>query len=207
VRPIEDHGLSDRESSLAAFVLHRDFRDYYERAGRAAYLRVAPRGEPLSALLELRDETHTSMPAGKPWSLFDNGREWRSQPVVAEGDLTSIAAQVTYDTRNEALEPSAGWYIAAELESGIGGALVSRVSVDSMTGQPVLDRRAADHRFHTALLDVRRYARTGPGSRLSIRALVAGSLDGGPLPPPRPHALGGGGSLPAYPPFPLACRR
>ena len=205
VRPIEDHGLSDRESSLAAFVLHRDFRDYYERAGRAAYLRVAPRGEPLSALLELRDETHTSMPAGKPWSLFDNGREWRSQPVVAEGDLTSIAAQVTYDTRNEALEPSAGWHITAELESGIGGALVSRVSVDSSTGQPVLDRHAADHRFHTALLDVRRYARTGPGSRLAIRALVAGSLDGGPLPPQRQHALGGEGSLPGYRPFQFDC--
>src|SRR5690606_24626817 len=28
VPPIEDHGLSDRESSLAVFVLHRDFRDY-----------------------------------------------------------------------------------------------------------------------------------------------------------------------------------
>lgn len=205
VRPIEDHGLSDRESSLAVFVLHRDFRDYYERSGRAAYLRIAPRGQPLSAVLELRDETHTSMPAGKPWSLLDNGREWRSQPVVAEGDLTSIAAQLTYDTRNEALEPSAGWYIAAELESGIGGALVSRVSVDSATGQPVLDRRAADHRFHTALFDVRRYARTGPGSRLAIRALVAGSLDGGPLPPQRQHALGGEGSLPGYRPFQFDC--
>ena len=205
VVPIEAHGLSDRESSLAAFVLHRDFRDYYERSGRAAYLRIAPRGKPLNAVLELRDETHTSMPAGKPWSLFDNGREWRAQPVVAEGGLTSIAAAVTYDTRNEVLEPSAGWYITAEIESGIGGDLVSRVAMDSATGQPVLARRAADHRFHTALFDVRRYARTGPGSRLAIRTLVAGSLDGGPLPPQRQHALGGEGSLPGYRPFQFDC--
>src|SRR5690606_20625324 len=205
VRPIEEHGLSDRESSLAAFVLHRDFRDYYERSGRAAYVRVAPRGGPFKAMLELRDERHTSMPAGKPWSLIDNGRPWRFQPIVAEGDLTSIAAQATYDTRNEVLEPSAGWYISAEVESGIGGALVSRVSMDTVTGQPVLDRRAADHRFHTALFDVRRYARTGPGSRLAIRALVAGSLDGGPLPPQRQHALGGEGSLPGYGPFQFDC--
>src|SRR5690606_6696452 len=167
-----------------------DFRDYYERAGRAAYLRFTPRGKPFSATLELRDETHTSMPAGRPWSLFDNGRDWRPQPVVAEGDLTSIAAAFTHDTRNETLEPSAGWHISAEIEAGLAGDLVSRVSIDSASGQPVLDRRAADHRFHTALLDVRRYARTGPASRLAIRALVAGSIAGGPPPPQRQRVLG-----------------
>jgi len=77
--------------------------------------------------------------------------------------------------------------------------------MDSATGQPVLGRRAADHRFHAALLDVRRYARTGPGSRLAIRAFAAGSLDGGPLPAQRQHALGGESSLPGYRPFGFDC--
>ena len=162
VRPIEEHGLSDRESSLAAFVLHRDFRDYYERSGRAAYVRVAPRGGPFAAMLELRDERHTSMPAGKPWSLIDNGRPWRFQPIVAEG--TSRASPRGRRTRHAQRGARAFGRLVHSLprSSGIGGALVSRVSMDTVTGQPVLDRRAADHRFHTALFDVRRYARTAP---------------------------------------------
>jgi len=205
VRPIEDWGLSDRESSLAAFVLHRDFRDHYDRTGWAAYVRIAPRNAPLSASLELRDENHASIPAGDPLSLFDNGREWRPQPVVAEGDLTSIVARLAYDTRNEPLEPSTGWYIAVETEGGLTGDLTTPVAVDPVSGQPVVGRRAADHRFRTALVDLRRYARTGPGSRLAIRALIAGSLDGGPLPPQRQHALGGEGSLPGYRPFQFDC--
>jgi hypothetical protein len=205
VRPIEDWGLSDRESSLAAFVLHRDFRDHYERTGWAGYVRIAPRNAPFSALLELRDEKHTSIPAGDPLSLFDNGREWRPQPVVAEGDLTSVVARFAYDTRNEPLEPSTGWYIAVEAELGLAGDLTMPIPAIPGSDVPVAGRRAVDHRFRAALVDVRRYARTGPGSRLAIRALVAGSLDGGPLPPQRQHALGGEGSLPGYSPFQFDC--
>ncbi|HEX6642726.1 MAG TPA: hypothetical protein VF215_16525, partial [Thermoanaerobaculia bacterium] len=44
VLPIEMNGLSDTEASLATFVLHRDYRDHYEREGWSAYLRWSGSG-------------------------------------------------------------------------------------------------------------------------------------------------------------------
>ena len=205
IRPIEPAGLSDRENSLATFFLHRDFRDHYERAGWTASLRIAPRDRPYDLQVEYRDETHRTIAAGAPWTLFDNDGEWRPQPFVAEGELRSIAATLGYDTRNETLEPAAGWAITAALEVGLGGRLEHPVRLDPATGRPALERTPADARFTAGLSDVHRYVRTGPGSRIAIRAFAAGSLDGEPLPPQRQHALGGVGSLPAYRPFAFDC--
>jgi outer membrane protein assembly factor BamA len=54
-------------------------------------------------------------------------------------------------------------------------------------------------------VDVRRYARLSPYARIALRVIAAGSIDGGPLPPQRQHALGGEGSLPGYRLFEFDC--
>ena len=43
---------------------------------------------------------------------------WRPQPHVAEGRLRSIVARFAYDTRNEGVDPTTGWWIRAEVERG-----------------------------------------------------------------------------------------
>ncbi len=206
VSPLEQWGLSDRENSLSTFLLHRDYRDAYEREGWVAYIRFARPGWPHDLTVEYRDERHARVTPSSPWSLFDNGEDWRPEPVVGEGRLRSVTARLTYDTRNEVTDPSAGWHVLAELEQGMGGNLRQPVSVD--LGEPIdttLSGIGARERFTAALFDVRRYLRVSPGARLGVRVVAAGSVDGTALPPQRQQALGGEGSLPGFALFEFDC--
>jgi outer membrane protein assembly factor BamA len=56
----------------------------------------------------------------------------------------------------------------------------------------------APRRFWHGQIDVRRYARLGPSSRLAVRLLATGSITGDALPVQRQHTLGGEGSLPGF---------
>lgn len=204
ITPIEDWGLSDTENSLSTFLFQRDYRDHYEREGWSAYLRVAPPELPYDLLVEYRDERHSSVRAASPFSLSSSD-DWRPQPRVAEGTLRSIGARVSYDTRNEGADPTAGWLLSAAVERALGGSLV--LPADACPAEACTFAVPQDARtdFATATLDLRHYARLGPDSRLSIRTRVSTSLNDRPLPPQRQHALGGEGSLPGYHPFRFDC--
>lgn len=203
IQPIEPWEVSDRESSLSTFLLHRDFRDHYERRGWSVYVRVAPRREPHELTFAYYDERHESLAAEEPWSLTGNDQRWRAQPLIAEGSLRTVAARWRFDTRNEPGAPAHGWLIRGEVEQALGGSLVSPVRIDD--NEPVHETAATDRSFTAMSLDLRRYARTGPYSRIALRLLAAGSIDGGSLPPQRQHVLGGAGSLPAYDLFNFDC--
>jgi hypothetical protein len=203
IAPVESWGMTDRETALSTFILHRDYRDYYEREGWAVHARLARPGAPYTLQLRYRDEEHVSRAAANPITVLDNRRPWRPQPSVAEGALRSLAATVSYDTRNEIGDPSTGWLARLELERGLGGGLRDRTDLDESTGISLA--RPAPVDFLTTHVDVRRYARLSPYTRLGIRVLAAGSLDGGALPPQRQHALGGEGSLPGYLLFQFDC--
>jgi hypothetical protein len=198
ITPIETQGLTDRENALSTFVLHRDFRDGYEREGVSAYLRFARSGWPHDLMIEYRDERHRSVPTGSPWSLFDNADPWRPQPAVAEGRLRSIAAHLDYDTRNEIFDPANGWHVQLDLEQGTGGHLRTPGLRAPGRDSVVLPSRVERARFNTASIDIRRYNRLSPDSRLAMRIAAAGSVDGSALPPQRQRALGGEGELPGY---------
>jgi hypothetical protein len=73
IADIEGWGLSDREASLAAFVLHRDYRDYYERDGWSVYAALQRPGAPWRVQLEYRDEEHGSRAGANPLTIVDNG--------------------------------------------------------------------------------------------------------------------------------------
>ena len=203
VVPIEDGWLSDRENSLATFLLRRDYRDYYERVGWSAYLRFAPTPRPINVSLEYRDERHASLPTTTAWTPFGD-RPWRAQPRVAEGRLRTMAGRARYDTRNDPVDPTTGWLIHAELETGLGGSAEWPTPFDR-DADPCVDCDEAGTRFLIGHLDVRHYARLGPSSRLTVRALASSSLDDRPLPPQRQRTLGGEGSLPGYSAFRFDC--
>lgn len=197
ILPIEDVGLSNRENSLATFVLHDDFRDAYEAEGWGAYVRFARSGWPHDLTLEYREEKNRTVSVGSPWSLFDNADPWRPQPLIAEGTWRSVSANFVYDTRNDAIDPAAGWHIRIGVEQGTGGRLfvpaATRLADDSVTGP-----MGVRERFTSTTFDIRRYMRLGPGTRLALRGYAAGSIDGSSLPPQRQHTLGGEGRLPGY---------
>ncbi len=206
VRPIESWALSTVEASLATFLFHEDPRDYYDREGWSVFLRYRPRRQGLSAGLEYRNELHAFAPVGGPWSLKDNDAPWRSQPLVAEGRIQSVAADLTLDTRNDTDDPYDGWLIEVSARKGIEGSLEVPSHIDPFPTPPgedpvVVPSRRVDSGFASGFVDMRRYNRVGPGSRLALRGIVGGSLNGDPLPPQFQHAVGGEGSLPGFPDF------
>ncbi len=200
VHPVERWGLADIEASLATFLFHRDYRDYFDRTGFGAVATYHDPDAGLSVSFEYRDEDHAYVPVGSPWTLRRNDAPWRPQPLVAEGSLRSGTAEVVLDRRNDRDDPSDGWYLQARATVGLDGSLTLPQFSEPEPLPPtvVADARALDPEFRTGFLDLRRYARLGPGAALKVRGLVGGSLDGAPLPPQFQHTLGGEGSLAGY---------
>jgi hypothetical protein len=184
VLPVEAWGLSDRENSLAAFVLHRDYRDHFVRDGWTAFVAVGRTGMPLDWRIEYGNYEFRSTVLRDPFSILHNDDEWRAEVLVAPVRLHTLHPQVQYDTRNDDHDPSSGWLVRGNGELGL--------SLRSGT--------AADFSRHYryGLIDARRYARLSPSARLSLRAVAAGSIDGDALPVYRQQSLGGEGSLPGY---------
>lgn len=205
ISPIERWGLTDRENSLSTFVLHRDYRDQYERRGWGAYARFARPGGRTDLTVEYHDERHAAVTPRQPWSLIDNDDPWRPEPLVAEGTLRTIAARWQYDTRNDPADPAAGWLVRALVEQGLGGTLAQPSASPAEPDVPFGFQQEARERFTLAQLDVRRYLRVSPYARLSLRLFASGSADGTTLPPQRQQTLGGEGSLPGYPHFRFDC--
>lgn len=203
VDPIEAWHLTDLENSLSTFVLHQDFRDHYEREGFSAYLMVTPPGSPVTLVGEVLVEDHRSVASASPWALLGDD-DWRMQPLVAEGPLRALVGSAVIDTRSEAWDPSAGWYVRAEIEHTLASDLV-RPSYLAGTSPPVLVPSNRFGEYTRGLLDLRRYNRVSPSTRLNMRIAVGGSMSVFPLPPQRQHAQGGEGTLPGYGLFALDC--
>lgn len=203
VQPIEQWNLTDLEASLATFLLHDDQRDYFEREGWGVYARFAPTDFPLEMNVGYYDEDHESRAARDPWTLFGDGN-WRSQPLVGEGRLRSVAGHIQYDGRNRHNFASSGFFIRAEATRGIEGslALPARSVLSSSFEFP---RQELNSTFNSGLIDLRVYRRVGVGSALAFRGVAGGSLDGRALPPQFQHALGGAGSMPGYNLFSADC--
>lgn len=203
IDPIEGWHLTDLENSLSTFFLHQDFRDHYQRRGWTAYATLAPRESPLSGTLEFREERHTSVAPGSPWSLFDNSEPWRPQPLAGEGRLSALAAIGEFDSRSETRDPANGWYVRAEVEQALRSTLTRPEAQAGVTF--VVPARLYDGKWLAGTVDVRRYNRISPSSRLNLRLAGGASLNGESLPPQRQHALGGEGTLPGFPLYGLDC--
>ncbi len=211
VQPIEDWQLSDLESGLSTFFLRRDYRDHFERQGASVFATWDAARDPYSLTAEFRRERHRSLPAGSPWSLFRNAEEWRPQPLVGEGRATLLRLSGQLDTRSDPDEPATGWFLRGHIDQ----ALSSRLTLPETQSADLLDPREPDPLlapsidyglFTRGLLDIRRYNRVDPRSRLNFRMLLGGSLNGDRLPPQYQHALGGEGSLPGFDLFSLDCQ-
>ncbi len=135
-----------------------------------------------------------------------NDDPWRSQPLVGEGDLQTLALESVYDTRNDREDPTDGWHVVGRVVRGLDGNLSLPPVLDVGPEDPVpVDPVPVEDNFTTALLDLRRYNRVTPTSDLSFRVLYGGTIAGDELAPQFQQALGGEGSLPGYKLFSIDC--
>lgn len=201
VAAIESQGFTDLETSLSTFLLHTDLRDYYERKGWRASLDVHPSRIPLQGFIAVREEVHSTPPIRSPWSLRGDEVRWRPLPLAGEGRLRAVEAGILLNTSDDEDLPSDGWWAEARFIRQIGGELRIRPTLpDDPDFEGLASPEAPDPllSFARGTIDVRRYARVGPTSRLLLRGFAGNSLNGDPLPPQFQMAIGGEGSLPGY---------
>ena len=204
VPPVEDWGLHNGEIGWAAFLFQRDYRDYYLSKGLGGRVFVRP-ARLLRLSVEWRRDWQTSVAARDPWTLFRHDQPWRPNPPIDAGHYTTLSGTVTLDTRNDRTDPTAGWFMSAQLESS------RSTDVSPQTGVPTTVRRPlptdGSYKFTRAFVDLRRYTRVSPSGRVNLRMLAGGWLGGDPLPLQRRLSIGGADPLAGYAFRHTACNR
>jgi len=207
VASIEDRGMGDLESSLSTFLLRRDLRDYYEHQGWTVFLQLRPARTPIRFRVGYREEEAWTPAIRDPWTLRSAAVSWRPLALVGEGTGKSVEAEFHWDRTDDPSDPSDGWSLAFGVQRQVGGGLrLPHFSPDPLLeGETGGDPGPRLPTFTKGSVDLRRYARVSPTSRLSLRVMGAGTLTSSPLPPQLQLALGGEGSLPGHPQFSVSC--
>jgi hypothetical protein len=194
VEPIEDQPLSAGESGWSAFLLQRDYRDYYERRGVAGMVYIQP-ARPLRIEVTLSRDSERSVRATDPWSLLRNSDRWRRNPLIDDGHYFTTGVQVDYDSRNDRDRPTTGWMIRSRFEH------LTSDDIAPVALPPVVrPSPTTGGGYHTdrISLDVRRYSRLTPGLRVNARVRADGWVAGSRLPVQRRVSLGGPDLLPGF---------
>jgi hypothetical protein len=192
VDPVESWEMSNVEVALASFLSRRDYRDYYQRHGGAAFLTLYGARD-ISLTGSFGEERWASRPAGNPFTLFNDDRPWRANPAVDEGLFHIGTLTFNFDTRSDPDDPWAGWYVNADFEHGSGTINDAAAnSIPRASGGPGADQ------YTRGFLDLRRYNRLGPAAQLNMRLVLGGWLAGDPLPLERRLSVDGPGSLPGF---------
>jgi len=192
LEPTETWQLSQTEAGLAAFLLHRDYRDYYERrGGRVRAGMFVRRGADLT--VSYGDETWMTRTTETPWTLFHQRSGWRPNPAFDQGRVHLLNGTLRVDTRNDNDSPWSGWYVLADLENGFGN-----ITAYAPRSDPIGQASPPKIQYARGFVDFRRYNRVSPDAQLNFRVVAGGWLNGDPLPLQRRFALDGPGALPGY---------
>jgi cytoskeletal protein CcmA (bactofilin family) len=190
VDPVENWQLSDLETALAAVIVRRDYRDYYQRHGTNGYVTLYGARD-LSLTGSYGIERWTARPTHNPFSLFHGGEPWRPNPRLDEGVFHIADIALGVDTRTDPDDPWSGWWMRADAEHGSGTIESPGVTSD------VVPRVGAVN-YTRGFFDLRRYNRLGPDAQLNLRVLLGGLLGGDELPLERRLSVDGPGALPGY---------
>lgn len=195
---VEPWPLKDYEAGWGAFLLHKDYRDWYRREGAGVYgiLRFSRQ---TSLTVEGREERHFSLETRDPWTLFRSDQPWRENPPITDGRYRLATATFRMDTRNDRAYPSSGLLVTAEYEMGEGRDVTGALPPDPDCVGPCPAYPFPDQLdYRRVFFDARTYMRLSPAGRLNLRLAGGGRLGGGPLPLQRRFALGYPDPLPGY---------
>jgi hypothetical protein len=192
VQPTESWQLTDLEAGLAAFIMRRDYRDYWQRhggdLGAGLFLR---RGADVS--VSYGNERWMSRSTETPWTLTRRAASWRPNPEFDEGRVHLLTSSLRIDTRNDTDDPWAGWYVVADLEHGFAD-----ITEYAPRAEPIGLPSPERIRYARGFVDVRRYNRVSPDAQLNMRLVAGGWMNGDPLPLQRRFSVDGPGALPGY---------
>ena len=194
VAPFEDQPLSAAENGWSAFLLQRDYRDYFERRGGGGLGWVQPTRS-LRLTLSLRRDDERSVRATDPWSLLRNSDRWRRNPLSDDGHYFTAGAQLDLDTRNDHDAPTTGWQLRARYEHSTSDD-VAPLALPEVVRPPI--PTGGGYAFDRLTLDLRRYSRLSPSLRVNTRLRADGWIGGDRLPIQRRVSLGGPDLLPGY---------
>lgn len=192
VDAVESWQLSDLETALAAFVVRRDYRDYYQRHGGNAFVTLYGAGN-LSLTGSYGEERWSSRALRNPFTLFNASRDWRPNPEFDEGLMHIATATLNFDSRTDPEDPWSGWFVSANLEHGVG-----TLDVLAPTSEPRTILGPGPTQYTRGLFDVVRYNRLGPYAQVNVRVIAGGWLGGDELPLERRLSVDGPGALPGY---------
>jgi hypothetical protein len=192
VQPIEDWQMSDLEVALAAFLVRRDYRDYYARHGGRGFLTLYGARD-LSLTASYGEERWSSRVLRNPFTVFNGENPWRPNPSVDEGLFHIASTTLKFDTRTDPDDPWSGWYLNADIEHGRGS-----ISSAGHTSEASDSGRAGMTDYVRGFFDFRRYNRLGPNAQLNMRVVLGGWLNGDRLPLERRVSVDGPGSLPGF---------
>jgi hypothetical protein len=168
--------MNDVENSLAAFFIHEDFRDYYQREGFGSTVSWKPT-ENMDLGVRYQAEQHQGLENSTDWALFGGHKTFQPNLPINAGMLRELIFSAGLDWPVSRRENAAGWKINAELE----------------LTNPHLN---SDFDYRRAILDVRRYQPLTRFINLDTRARVGNSE--GTLPWQKRFTLGGPSSLPGF---------
>jgi hypothetical protein len=194
VAPFDEQPLSAAENGWSAFLLQRDFRDWFERRGGGGAAWVRPTRS-LRLELSVRRDHESSVRAIDPWSLLRNGDRWRRNPLSDDGHYFTTGAQVDLDTRNDREHASTGWLLRARYEHSTSDD-VAPVTLPESVRPPI--PTGGGYAFDRLTLDLRRYSRLTPSLRVNARLRADGWIGGDRLPVQRRVSLGGPDLMPGY---------
>ena len=189
---VEQWQLSDVEVSLATFLFHRDYRDYFGRHGGRIFgaLRATDNAD---LTLSYGDERWRSRDTHNPLAINVQDIGWRDNPQMDAGRFHVANLTLRIDTRNDDFNPWAGWYLLADYERGTG-------TIDSYapTSIGVRSPTIGPTRYQRGFFDLRRYNRLAPNAALNVRFVTGGWLSGDPLPLERRLSIDGPGTVPGF---------
>ena len=194
IDPFEDHPLSSSESGWSAFLLQRDYRDFFQRKGVGGTIYLEP--HPAWRLeLSMSRDAERSVRITDPWSLFRNSDRWRRNPLIDDGHYFTTGLQVAFDTRNYRDRPTTGWMIRTRFEHSTSDDIAPVALPASVRPTPPTGGGYATGRLS---IDARRYSRLSPKLQVNARLRAEGWIEGDRLPIQRRVSLGGPDLLPGF---------
>jgi hypothetical protein len=194
VAPFEDQPLSAAENGWSAFLLQRDFRDWFERRGGGGAAWVQPT-RTLRVEVSVSRDHESSVRATDPWSLLRNSDRWRRNPLSDDGHYFTTGVQADLDTRNDREHSTTGWLLRARYEHSTSDDLAP-LALPGAVRPPLTT--GGGYAFDRLTLDLRRYSRLTPSLRVNARLRADGWIAGDRMPVQRRVSLGGPDLLPGY---------
>ncbi len=165
----DDWIITPLENSLAAFLIHEDFQDYYHRQGYEIHMSQNWTIY-LKGTIAYRDDEYNSVDKNVDWALFGGDKKFRGNPEVDKGNMKSIYGELYLDTRNNHETPRRGWYGKLSMEMSNSGL-------------------NSDFYFNQYIVELRHYIPISRSERLDFRTKLGSSE--GDLPGQKLFELGG----------------